>query len=103
MFKRTLDKLLSGAAFALALLAGILLAALSFFWFSVPKARKDEREKLEKEADARVETVKQEIAKAHEARAAKVDQEIAQVKDRADAQKAQDSVALANDLLKEDA
>lgn len=103
MLKRTLDKLLSGVAFALAMLAGILLAAFSFFWFLIPKAKKEEREKIDAEANERVETVKREIAKAHAVRAEQVKFVIDGIEKKAEAQKAQDSVALANELLKEDA
>jgi len=92
----------TGFAYVLTALVGMVLAAASILWYFVPKREKARRDAEQQEADRRAAAIKAEIQKAHEARAQAVEVKVAEVKDRADAQKAQDSVALANALLKEE-
>lgn len=99
----TLKSILGFVVVILAALVGVLLAGASFFWFLIPKIRKEEREKLADEADHRVEVMRAEIQKAHEARATETAGAIEAVEKQAAVDRSKDSVALANDLLKEDA
>ena len=102
MLKRLGQSILSGLSFVVALIVGIALAAASILWYFVPKRDKARRDAEQQEADRRAAAIKVEIQKAHEARAQAVETKVAEIEKKADAQKTQDSVALANDLLKED-
>jgi hypothetical protein len=81
-----------------ALFMGIAVMAVFFLGFFLPRRKKQEQQAAQKRAD----DARAAAAKAQAVRAAKVDQAVAEVKVKADAQKAQDSVALANKLLEED-
>lgn len=95
MLNRLGQRVLSFLTFLFALVSGVLLAAGVTVWHLIPKWRREEQE----ETDRRVAALKDTIRRANEERAAKVDQQVAVVKDQAEAEKAQDTVDLANSLI----
>jgi hypothetical protein len=102
MLKRLGESILTGASILIALLVGAALAVLSFLWYFVPKKERQWRAAENAEAARRAAEIKVEIQKAHEARKAETAVKVAEVEKKAEEQKAQDSVALANAMLKDD-
>ena len=86
MIKKFLDGTLTALAYGIATLVGVVLAAATFVWHFIPK-RDRERQAREKQAA--------------DQKAAAVAPQVAAIQQAADGQRAQDSVALANELLKE--
>jgi hypothetical protein len=101
MFKRALESILTGLSFLIATLVGALFAVFMFVTYFIPKRDKDRRAAEQKEADRRANEIKEILKKEHEKRAADAAKSIAAVEQKAEAAKAQDSVALANELLAE--
>jgi hypothetical protein len=99
MFKRALESILTGLSFLIATLVGALFSVFMFVTYFIPKRDKDRR--AAEQADRRANEIKEIPKKEHEKRAADAAKSIAAVEQKAEAAKAQDSVALANDLLKE--
>lgn len=99
MFRRMWSAVSSALAFVLVMIATLGLAALSVVFVFLPKARKEERERLKKEADELAANVKAEVQKAHEARAAEVEVRVETIEKKAEAQKARDSVDVANQFI----
>lgn len=101
MIRKILDSTLTAIAIAISLVVGVLIAAATFVWHFIPKRDRERRAAEQQEAGRRAEAIKAEIQKAKEQRASDAAKSIAAVEQKAEAAKAQDSVALANDLLKE--
>lgn len=101
MIDRLWDGMKSILAFAVALMLGVLVTAAAFFFKILPD-RERKRKLADIEARMHAEGLRVSIQKAHDARAAATTQKVAEIDKQASAQKAQDSVALANALLKEE-
>lgn len=88
-------------AFIAALVLGVLVTAAAFFFKILPDRERQKRAE-DAEARRRADAIKAEIAKAHEQRSRETEVAVAAIKTKAEETKGQDSVALANDLLKEE-
>lgn len=97
MIRKFVDSTLTAIAYGIATLVGVALAVAAFVWHFIPKRDKERKQ----EAARKAAEIKAEIQKAHEARATETKFVITEIEKKADGQRAQDSVALANDLLKE--
>ena len=95
MLKRLGERVVGFFSFLFALIAGILLAVGVTVWHLIPKWKREEQEAT----DRKVEALKDTLRQAHAERAAKVDQAVAVVKEEAEAQKAGDSVDIANQFI----
>lgn len=97
MIKKFLDGTLTALAYGIATLVGVALAAAAFVWHFIPKRDKERKQ----EAARKAAEIKAEIQKAHEARAAETEVAVKAIEKKAEDARSADSVALANDLLKE--
>ena len=88
-------------AFIAALVLGVLVTAAAFFFKILPDRERQKRAE-DAEARRRADAIKAEIAKAHEQRAQDVEVAVAAIEKKAEDARSADSVALANDLLKEE-
>lgn len=100
MIRGLWDSLKSILALVLAVIMAVLVTAAAFF-FKILSDRERQKRAEDAEARRRADAIKAEIAKAKEQRAADTAQKIEEIEQKADEQRAQDSVALANALLAE--
>lgn len=101
MLKRLGESILGILSFVFFLVLGIAAVALSFFRYFLPKREREWRAAESAEAAKRAASIKAEISKAHEKRAAETTAAVVEIEKKAEESKKRDSVALANDLLKE--
>ena len=101
MASRLWESVKSIAAFAAALVLGVLVTTAAFFFKILPDRERQKRAE-DAEARRRADAIKADIQKAHEQRARETEVAVAAIEKTAEETKAQDSVALANDLLKEE-
>ena len=100
MLKRLGESIIGTLSFVVVFIAGLVLAVLSFLWYFVPKKEREWRAAEDAEASKRAAKIKQTIAAAQENRAAETQVKVAEIEKKADEAKAQDSVDLANEILK---
>lgn len=97
MFRRSIDSVMTFLAILVAAIVGIALAIFSFATVILPKRDA----KARKEADQRANEMKKAAEAAQAKRADEAKFVIADIEKKAEETKKQDSVALANDLLKD--
>lgn len=100
MLKRLGESILGTLSFVCVFVLGVILAALSFLWYFVPKKEREWKAAEDAEAAKRVAEIKQTIAAAHEERAVETQAKVAEIEKKAEADQAKDSVDVANELLK---
>ena len=88
-------------ALVLAVIMAVLVTAAAFFFKILPDRERQKRAE-DAEARRRADAIKAEIQRANAQRARETEVAVAAIEKKADEQRAQDSVALANDLLKEE-
>ena len=88
-------------AFIAALVLGVLVTAAAFFFKILPDRERRRREE-DAEARRRADAIKAEIAKSHAHRAQETAVAVKAIEQKAEDARSADSVALANDLLKEE-
>jgi hypothetical protein len=101
MIRKILDSTLTAIAITISLVVGVLIAAATFVWHFIPKRDRERKAAEQQEADRRAAEIKEILKREHEKRAADAAKSIAAVGKKAEEQKSQDSVAMANKLLEE--
>lgn len=94
--KKILSAIGNAIMVAVLVVIGALLAAASFVWYLIPKWQREEKA----ETDKRVAALKASLADAHAKREAAVVAKVAEIEKKADEAKVQDSVDLANEIIK---
>lgn len=100
MFRRIGESILGTVSFVIVLVLGLILAMLSFFWYFIPKREREWRAIEAEEAAKRVAAIKAALAKAHEARTDETVKAVEVIEKKAEDRKSQDSVDIANEILK---
>ena len=95
------DSVKSIFALMLALVMAVLVTAAAFFFKLIPDRERKRREE-DAEARRRADAIKAEIAKSHAQRAQETAVAVKAIEQKAEDARSADSVALANDLLKEE-
>lgn len=95
------DSVKSIFAFMLAVIMAVLVTAAAFFFKILPDRERRRREE-DAEARRRADAIKAEIAKSHAHRAQETAVAVKAIEQKAEDARSADSVALANDLLKEE-
>lgn len=102
MLKRLGESILSGVSFAIFFVLGLILAALSFLWYFVPKKERQWREDEDAEAARRVAEIKTILSTAREKRETETAVKVTEIERQKEEARSADSVALANAMLKDD-